>query len=67
MEPALTGEAIVLPAWQSTPLEMDPMAGIAMSGGRLSGTRIAVAAGADLFVVTTPEGIALVPGTTPRA
>lgn len=59
--PILTGDTIVVPAWQSAPDTMDPRAGIAVDGGSLTGTRIAVTAGADQYTVTTPNGLALVP------
>lgn len=55
------GEVIVVPAWQSAPNAMDLSGGVTVTGGRLNGTKIAVAAGADLFVVTTPDSLALVP------
>lgn len=61
MAAVLAGDMIVLPAWQSAPDAMDPKAGVMVSGGRLSGTKVAVPAGADRFVVTTRDGVALVP------
>ena len=60
--PVASGEKIVVPAWQSAPNGMDPAGGVLVLDGRLQGTKGAVAAGADLFAVTTPEGLALVPG-----
>ena len=60
---ALRGEAVIVPAWQSRPDAMDPFCDIKRTGGRLHGTKIAVSggAGADLFAVTTADGLALVP------
>lgn len=60
---ALAGESVLVAAWQATPDSLDPTAGVAVADGRLTGTKIAVVggAGADLFAVTTPAGVALVP------
>ncbi|MCA8932957.1 MAG: acyl-CoA dehydrogenase family protein [Rhodospirillaceae bacterium] len=59
----LAGESVLLAAWQATPDGLDPRAGVEVAGGRLTGTKIAVAggAGADAFAVTTPVGVAVVP------
>lgn len=63
LEATLSGELLMIPAWQASPAGLDTHAGITVSNGRLSGTRMAVlgASGADLFVVTTPAGLALLP------
>ncbi|MCB2101442.1 MAG: acyl-CoA dehydrogenase family protein, partial [Rhodobacterales bacterium] len=63
IDSALGGETLVMPAWQATPDGLDPADGVTVSGGRLRGAKIAVAggAGADLFAVTTAQGLALVP------
>lgn len=55
------GETIVAPAWQSAPNSLDPAGGVSVKDGRLHGTKVAVAAGADIFAVTTSAGLALVP------
>jgi len=64
---ALSGEAVLVPAWQASVDVLDPRAGVSLADGRLSGRKIAVAggAGADLFAVTTPQGVALVPRGAP--
>lgn len=56
----LSGSTIAVPAWQSARATLDPAGGVAVKDGRLHGTKVAVAAGADVYVVTTPEGLALV-------
>jgi alkylation response protein AidB-like acyl-CoA dehydrogenase len=59
----LAGERIVLPAWQEKPHSIDPAAGgTSISQGRVTGKKlfIPMAAGADSFLVTTPQGLALV-------
>ncbi len=60
---AMTGERIILPAWQETPLSIDLAAGnTTFANGKLTGKKIFVpmAAGADAFLVTVPGGLALV-------
>lgn len=63
LEATLSGELLMVPAWQASPAGLDPHTGITVSNGRLSGSRTAVcgATGADLFVVTTTAGLALLP------
>ena len=59
----LSGERIVLPAWQEKPLNIDLAAGgTVFANGRVSGKKVFVpmAAGADAFLVTVPGGLALV-------
>jgi alkylation response protein AidB-like acyl-CoA dehydrogenase len=58
----LSGERIVLPAWQEKPHSIALGGNCALSGGRLNGRKIfvAMAAGADAFLVTVPNGLALV-------
>ncbi len=59
----LAGERIVLPAWQEKPLSIDlATGGTVFSNGRVTGKKIFVsmAAGADAFLVTVPDGLALV-------
>jgi alkylation response protein AidB-like acyl-CoA dehydrogenase len=59
----LTGDRIVLPAWQEGPHSLDVAAGGTVAGnGRVSGKKlfVAMAAGADAFLVTATGGLALV-------
>ena len=59
----LTGDRIVLPAWQEAPHSLDVAAGGSEAGnGKVSGTKlfIAMAAGADAFLVSAKGGLALV-------
>jgi alkylation response protein AidB-like acyl-CoA dehydrogenase len=59
----LSGDRIVLPAWQEAPHSLDTAAGGTVAGnGKVSGKKLFVhmAAGADAFLVTTPNGLALV-------
>lgn len=59
----LSGERIVLPAWQEQPLTIGlAPGGTVFSGGRVTGTKkfIPMAAGADAFLVTVAGGLALV-------
>jgi alkylation response protein AidB-like acyl-CoA dehydrogenase len=59
----LSGDRIVLPAWQEKPHSLDPAAGgTIVANGRITGKKLFVgmAAGADAFLVTTPGGLALV-------
>jgi alkylation response protein AidB-like acyl-CoA dehydrogenase len=62
----LTGNRIVLPAWQEKPHSIDTAAGgTTLRNGRLTGKKlfIPMAAGADAFLVTTPNGLGLVERT----
>jgi alkylation response protein AidB-like acyl-CoA dehydrogenase len=59
----LSGDRIVLPAWQEKPHNLDlTRGGTTIANGRITGKKlfIAMAAGADTFLVTTPGGLALV-------
>ncbi len=58
----LSGEKVVLPAWQARPHSIDPTDGAHIGNGRVSGrkTFIPMAAGADAFLVTSAHGLALV-------
>ena len=58
----LSGERIVLPAWQEKPHGISLTGDTTFSGGRLNGRKMFVpmAAGADAFLVTVPGGLALV-------
>ena len=64
----LSGERIVLPAWQEAPLSIDlASGGTVFAGGRVTGKKlfIPMAAGADAFLVTVPGGLALVERDAP--
>jgi len=63
----LSGEVVMVAAWQAGSDDLDPCSGVSLAGGTLSGRKIAVAggSGADLFAVTTPQGMALVPRGAP--
>jgi alkylation response protein AidB-like acyl-CoA dehydrogenase len=58
----LSGERIVLPAWQEKPHSIDPVGDSVLSDGKLHGRKmfVAMAAGADAFLVTVRGGLALV-------
>ena len=59
----LTGDRIVLPAWQEAPHSLDTASGGTKAvNGKVTGKKLFVqmAAGADAFLVTTPTGLALV-------
>jgi alkylation response protein AidB-like acyl-CoA dehydrogenase len=63
----LSGERIVLPAWQERPHSIDVVGDCALSHGRLHGRKVFVpmAAGADAFLVTVAGGLALVERDAP--
>lgn len=63
LEAALAGELVMVAAWQATPGGLSTEDSLQVSDGCLHGTRIAVCggAGAEVFAVTTPEGVAMVP------
>ena len=59
----LSGDRVVLPAWQEAPHSLDAAAGGTVAGDRtVTGKKlfVAMAAGADAFLVTTTTGLALV-------
>jgi alkylation response protein AidB-like acyl-CoA dehydrogenase len=58
----LSGERIILPAWQEKPNILDPIGETVLRDGKLTGRKmfIPMAAGADAFLVTVPGGLALV-------
>lgn len=58
----LAGDRIILPAWQDRPHSIDTHGGATIAGGKVSGKKMFVqmAAGADAFLVSTPQGLALV-------
>lgn len=63
----LAGERIILPAWQEDTNSLDPVGQTVLRGGKLTGRKcfIAMAAGADAFLVTTADGLALVERDSP--
>ena len=63
----LEGERIILPAWQENPGSLDPVGATTFRDGKISGRklRIPMAAGADAFLVTVPDGLALVERNSP--
>ena len=63
----LSGERIVLPAWQEQPNSLDHAGTARLAGGRITGrkTFIPMAAGADAFLVSLPDGLALVERDAP--
>ena len=68
LDAVLSGERIVLPAWQESAHSLDVAAGGSTArGGKVSGKKlfVAMAAGADAFLVTTKDGLALVPRSAP--
>ena len=68
LPPVLSGDLIVIPAWQERAGALGPsMGGVTLANGRLHGTKlfVASAAGADSFLVTIPGGSALVSADAP--
>jgi len=63
----LTGERIVLPAWQERPDTLSPGEATVLRDGRLEGRKlfIPMAAGADAFLVAVRDGLALVEADAP--
>ncbi len=63
LDAVLSGDRIVLPAWQEAPHSLDVSAGgTTLAHGKVTGKKLFVgmAAGADAFLVTTAHGLALV-------
>jgi alkylation response protein AidB-like acyl-CoA dehydrogenase len=63
----LSGNRIILPAWQDSIGAMGPGDGATIVGGRLTGTKqfVAQAGGADAFVAVIRDGLALVQAGAP--
>jgi alkylation response protein AidB-like acyl-CoA dehydrogenase len=63
----LSGERIVIPAWQERPNSMEPAGATVLRDGKLTGRKVFVpmAAGANAFLVTVPGGLALVARDAP--
>ncbi|MGE0417278.1 MAG: acyl-CoA dehydrogenase family protein [Acetobacteraceae bacterium] len=58
----LSGDRVILPAWQAKPHSIDTTEGAQLGNGKVTGKKmfIPMAAGADAFLVTTAHGLALV-------
>jgi alkylation response protein AidB-like acyl-CoA dehydrogenase len=70
LQPVLSGALIVIPAWQERAGGLDAAAGaMTLCDGRLHGVKrfIPMAAGAHAFLVTVPDGAALVAADAPGA
>jgi alkylation response protein AidB-like acyl-CoA dehydrogenase len=67
LTPVLSGECIIIPAWQEKPNSMEPVGATVLHDGVLTGRKVFVpmAAGADAFLVTVPGGLALVARDAP--
>ena len=65
--PVLAGERIVLAAWQEKPNSLDLIGETVLRDGKLNGRKMFVpmAAGADAFLVTVPNRLALVQRDAP--
>jgi alkylation response protein AidB-like acyl-CoA dehydrogenase len=63
----LNGERIVLPAWQEQPHGIALPGECVFAGGKVSGRKmfVSMAAGADAFLVTVTDGLALVERNAP--
>src|SRR3984957_5763232 len=63
----LSGERIVLPAWQEQPHSISLTGSCVLSGGRMHGRKmfVSMAAGADAFLVTVAGGVAMVERDSP--
>jgi len=63
----LSGEAVIIPAWQERADTVEPGLDATFRDGRVSGQKVflPVAAGVDAFLVTTAAGLALVQADAP--
>ena len=63
----LSGDRIVIPAWQERANTLDARGDITVSGGRANGRKLFIpqAAGADAFLVSAKDGLALVERDAP--
>lgn len=63
----IEGRKIILPAWQERANSLNPQGATTLSGGRANGRKmfIPAAAGADAFLVSGRDGLALVEATAP--
>ncbi len=64
----LSGDRVILPAWQERANSLEPAADTTLRAGRLFGRQLFVpmAAGADAFLVSAREGLAVVERDAPR-
>jgi alkylation response protein AidB-like acyl-CoA dehydrogenase len=64
----LSGDRVILPAWQERANSLEPAADTTLHDGRLFGRKLFVlmAAGADAFLVSAREGMAIVERDAPR-
>ncbi len=67
LDAVLAGKKLILPAWQEAPNSLNARGATRFENGKLNGTKvfIAMAAGADGFLVSTTNGLALVAPNTP--
>jgi alkylation response protein AidB-like acyl-CoA dehydrogenase len=67
LAPVLTGDRVILPAWQETAGSLDRSVETTYRDGKLRGRKlnIPMAAGADAFLVTAADGLALIDRTAP--
>jgi alkylation response protein AidB-like acyl-CoA dehydrogenase len=67
LTPVLAGERIILPAWQEKPNSIELNGETVLRNGKLDGRKmfIPMAAGADAFLVTVQDGLALVERDAP--
>jgi alkylation response protein AidB-like acyl-CoA dehydrogenase len=67
LAPVLSGERIVLAAWQERAHSLASVGETVLREGRLTGRKqfVPMAAGADAFLVTLPDGLALVERAAP--
>lgn len=65
--PVLAGDMVVLPAWREAPGGLDPAGETVLRDGRLFGRKrgVAMARGADAFLVLLADGLALVAHDAP--
>ena len=65
----LSGAQIIIPAWQERPNTLDTQGDTTTAGGRANGrkTFIPMAAGADAFLVSSRDGLALIARDAPGA
>lgn len=64
----LSGDRVIIPAWQERANSLEPAADTTLRDGRLFGRKLFVpmAAGADAFLVSAREGLAVVERDAPR-
>lgn len=67
LDTVLSGDRIVLPAWQEKPHGIETVGDCVLADGKLHGRKmfVTMAAGADAFLVTVTDGLALVDRDAP--